>query len=189
MAKVISNQKSKIMKNTQPTQNTQGHSCNCRQKEDLPLERQCLKKGLIYQATVKTEGGEANNYMGLTANSFKKRYSSHLFNFNHLESNGTTLSAYIWQLKDEGKQYEITWKILKHSKPFTPTNGQCAKEDYDFQSRIGLLNTGNQFEACMHKDTKLLYKKKQELRKRLRPRLSSKKVFNPTCSIFLPLVR
>ena len=142
MAKVISNQKSKIMKNTQPTQNTQGHSCNCRQKEDLPLERQCLKKGLIYQATVKTEGGEANNYMGLTANSFKKRYSSHLFNFNHLESNGTTLSAYIWQLKDEGKQ-----------------------------SRIGLLNTGNQFEACMHKDTKLLYKKQQELRKRLRPRL------------------
>ena len=149
MAKVISNQKSKIMKNTQPTQNTQGHSCNCRQKEDLPLERQCLKKGLIYQATVKTEGGEANNYMGLTANSFKKRYSSHLFNFNHLESNGTTLSAYIWQLKDEGKQYEITWKILKHSKPFTQKMDNAQKKIMIFNPELVCSTQGtNSKPAC-----------------------------------------
>ena len=36
------------------------------------------------------------------------------------------MSAYIWQLKREGKKFEINWKILKHAKPFTPANGQCA---------------------------------------------------------------
>ena len=36
------------------------------------------------------------------------------------------MSAYIWQLKSEGKNFEINWKILKHAKPFTPANGQCA---------------------------------------------------------------
>ena len=85
-----------------------------------------MKKELIYQATVKIEGGEAQNYVGLTANSFKERYSGHLFNFNHEESQGTTLSAFIWQLKSEGKRFDINWKILKHAKPFTPANGQCA---------------------------------------------------------------
>ena len=81
--------------------------CNCRQKEDCPLGWQCLKNVLVYQATVKTEGGEARNYMGLTANSFKERYSGHLFNFNHEESKGTRLSNYISQLKSEGKIFEI----------------------------------------------------------------------------------
>ena len=31
--------------------------CNCRKKEDCPLENQCLTKGIVYQATVTTEQG------------------------------------------------------------------------------------------------------------------------------------
>ena len=162
---VISNHNTKVLKNAQKTQNPQEKLCNCRKKEDCPLGGQCLKKVLIYQATVKTEGGEAQNYVGLTANSFKERHSGHIFNFNHEESQGTTLSAYIWQLKSEGKNFEINWKILKHAKPFTPANGQCAlctaeKEIIIFKPEFATLNTRNELGAhCKHKKSKLLYKK------------------------------
>ena len=78
--------------------------CNCRQKEDCPLGWQCLKNVLVYQAT---EGGEARNYMDFTANSFKERYSGHLFKFDHEESKGTTLSAYSWQLKVKGRDLKL----------------------------------------------------------------------------------
>ena len=108
---------------------------------------------------------ETQNYVGLTANTFKKRYSGHLFNFNHEDSKGTTLSTYIWKLKNEGKPYEIKWKILKHAKPFSPDSGQCAlctaeKKIIIFKPDLSSLNTGNELGAhCRHKEMKLLYRK------------------------------
>ena len=44
--------------------------CNCRKKEDCPLENQCLTKGIVYQATVTTEQG-SESYVGLTDTDFK----------------------------------------------------------------------------------------------------------------------
>ena len=75
------------------------------------------------------------------------------------------MSAYIWQLKSEGKKFEINWKILKHAKPFIPANGQCAlctaeKDIIIFKPEFAKLNTRNELGAhCMHKQSKLLYKK------------------------------
>ena len=34
-------------------------------------------------------------------------------------SNSTTLSKYIWELKDNGKEFNIKWSILKHAKVYT----------------------------------------------------------------------
>ena len=153
------------MKKFQPTQNFQNKLCNCKQKSECPLEGQCLKKEIVYQATVNSEGGKMENYVGLTANTFKESFSGHLFNFNHENSKGTTLSAHIWKLKNENKEYEISWKILQHAKPFTPENGQCAlctaeKKIIIFKPESATLNTRNELGAhCKHKQTKLLYKK------------------------------
>ena len=44
--------------------------CNCCEKEDCPLENQCLTKGIVYQATVTTEQG-SESYVGLTDTDFK----------------------------------------------------------------------------------------------------------------------
>ena len=165
MGKVIANHTAKVIKNSQPTQNNQQKLCNCLVKEECPMEGQCLKKEIIYQATVKSEGNETQNYIGLTANTFKKRYSGHLYNFNNEDSNGTTLSAYIWKLKNESKTFEINWKILQHAKPFSPVNGQCAlctteKKFIIFKPELGSLNSRNELGAhCRHKKSRLLYKK------------------------------
>ena len=113
-------------------------------------------------------GGETETYVGLTANTFKKRHSGHTFNFKHEDSKGTTLSAYIWKLKNQNKDYEISWKILQHAKPFTPVNGQCAlctaeKKIIIFKPDLATLNTRNELGAhCKHKESKLLYKKPKE---------------------------
>ena len=64
-----------------------------------------VKKEIVYQATVNSKGGETETYVGLTANTFKKRHSGHTFNFKHEDSKGTTLSAYIWKLKNQNKNY------------------------------------------------------------------------------------
>ena len=109
--------------------------------------------------------GETQNYVGLTANTFKERYSGHLTNFNNEHSKGTTLSTYIWKLKNESKIYNITWKILKHAKPFSPINGQCAlctaeKKFIIFKPELSSLNSRNELGAhCRHKEMKLLFKK------------------------------
>ena len=85
---------------------------------------QCMKKKLYTRQL--SEWGKTENYVVLTANTFKERFSGHLFNFHHKNSKGTTLRAHIWKLKNENKKFDKSWKILQHTKPFTPENGQCA---------------------------------------------------------------
>ena len=86
-----------------------------------------MKKKTIYQASVNSEWGKTENYVGLTASTFKETFlSRHIFNCNHKNSKGTILRAHIWNLKKENKKFDKSWKILQHTKPFTPENGQCA---------------------------------------------------------------
>ena len=75
---------------------------------------QCLEKTLVYQATVSTEDGATKHYTGLTDMTFKDRYNGHTGSFRNPElRTSSTLSQYIWQLKDENKTYTISWKIIK----------------------------------------------------------------------------
>ena len=72
--------------------------CNCRKKEDCPLENQCLTKGIVYQATVTTEQG-SECFVGLTDTDFKSRFANHKQSFrNEAYSNQTELSKHVWQL-------------------------------------------------------------------------------------------
>ena len=53
-------------------------TCNYRQPAHCPLDGNCLKSAVIYQAIVATEDNRpAETYVGLTENSFKTRYSNH----------------------------------------------------------------------------------------------------------------
>ena len=37
----------------------------------------------------------------------------------------TKLSSHIWKLKEEEKNYNITWKFVSQAKPFSPVSGVC----------------------------------------------------------------
>ena len=149
--------------NLQQNQNLQPN-CNCQKKEKCPLMGQCQTKSIVYQATVISEGSRNENYIGLTAGTFKKRFDGHTFNFRNEHSKGTTLSSYIWQLKKQGKSYEILWREICKASPFSPVTGQCAlctaeKFHIIFKPELASLNSRNELGAhCRHKKSVLLDK-------------------------------
>ena len=56
------------------------------------------------------------HYIGMTANTFKERNRDHIKSFqNRKYSNDTELSKYIWNLKENGQDFDVTWSILKKS--------------------------------------------------------------------------
>ena len=102
-------------------------TCNCRKPAECPMDGNCLKESVIYQATVTTEDNNPpQTYVGLTENSFKTRYSNHktsLCNSNKRFS--TELSKHIWHLRDNKVNFKVTWKILKQAAPYNPASNRC----------------------------------------------------------------
>ncbi len=62
----------------------------------------------------------------MTASTFKERYRNHIKSFNHKRySNDTELSKYIWKLKDNKQDFDITWSVLKQSISYTGGSKRC----------------------------------------------------------------
>ncbi len=75
-----------------------------------------MTKDIVYKATITTSNtNSTKHYIGMTASTFKERYRNHIKSFNHKRySNDTELSKYIWKLKDNKLDFDITWSVLKH---------------------------------------------------------------------------
>ena len=67
---------------------------------------------------------EPKNYVGLTSTVFKDRLAVHNNSFNNPGKCQTSLSQHI-ELKNQGIQPEVTWKIIDHGKPYSATTGTC----------------------------------------------------------------
>ncbi len=89
--------------------------CTCRDKKTCPLQEKCMTKDILYKATVTTSNANSTkHYIGMTASTFKELYRNHIESFNHKRySNDTELSKYIWKLKDNKQDFDITWSVLK----------------------------------------------------------------------------
>ena len=154
-------------------------TCNCRQKDSCPLEGKCLSDNLVYQATVTTipppqnptlpdappsqNLPETHTYIGLTSNTFKTRIANHKKSFNHRRyGKETTLSQKIWELKDAGQDYDIKWKMVERSQPFSPITGVCALCTLEkwyilFHPELASINKRNEINNhCFHKVPQLL---------------------------------
>ena len=92
-------------------------TCNCRNKDDCPLQNECLTKNIVYEATVKSTGqqdDDVKSYIGLCSTSFKERLAVHKQHIkNRVYRNKCELANYVWDLKDAGKNFDIKWRILK----------------------------------------------------------------------------
>ena len=99
--------------------------CNCQGETVCPLKNQCLERCLIYQATVKTTNA-TKIYIGCTEGTFKKRYANHLKSFNHkCYSTETELSKYVWKLIDQNMTFNIAWKIITKTSPYSSGSRKC----------------------------------------------------------------
>ena len=69
-------------------------------------------------------------YYGSTELSFKKRYSQHKHSIKKRPDNHTTLSSYIWNLKDKGTPFEIKWSIKARGHAFSSGGRSYGKAGY-----------------------------------------------------------
>ena len=114
------------------TKPTEKRFCNCRYRSECPVGGKCLEQNVIYKATVLEEDNNKQKfYIGLTSNSFKTRFNQHQSSFRlDKKRNSTTLSNYIWTLKDRDRKFRINWEILRKTNmlPLGQTCTLCIEE-------------------------------------------------------------
>ena len=128
VASIISSHNKKVLKNDQPTPVIEDGGCNCI-KEPCPMNRNCKETSIVYKADV-DDGSSKKNYFGVTEPMFKTRYRNHKSSFRTKKKyQPTTLSAYIWELKDAGKQqdidFTIRWSRHKHAPAYRCGSRRC----------------------------------------------------------------
>ena len=120
--KIIKSHNSAVLK----PKKAESRKCNCRKPENCPLQGECLTSSVVYKATVKTSKAE-KFYVGIAEGEFKTRWSDHMTSFRKPRyEHKTTLSTYIWSVRDSGEDPKIEWKILKKSNPYRGGGSTCS---------------------------------------------------------------
>ena len=92
----------------------QSFGCNCRVKNECPLNGECQTPSVIYRADVINDSNDEEKfYFGLADTTFKERYRNHIRDFKHEKyENSTELAKYIWQLKRDNISFSVKWTII-----------------------------------------------------------------------------
>ena len=125
MRTFISRHNKTILKNQDRQNKTnETRDCNCRQNRQCPIEGKCLQTNVVYKADITTtDNNDTKTYIGVTSNDFKTRYRNHCKSINNIKyRNETELSKHIWQIKENGRSYEVKWGIIKQFT--TPVNSK-----------------------------------------------------------------
>ena len=84
-------------------------------------------------------------------------------NFNNIDKrHATTLSEYIWKLKDKNISYTTEWRLISKAKAYSTTNKLCRlclEEKYFiiFKPHLSSLNKRNELvNTCRHRKKHLL---------------------------------
>ena len=140
--------------------------CSC--DTPCPVGGQCKRKDVVYQATV-TERSSQNfqTYTGLTYRTFLTRYKEHLRDFEDpSKRTSSKLAGHIWDLKDNGVEFDVSWGLLAKAPPFNPITRKCLlclKEKHFIMYGEGTstLNKRSEiFNTCRHRLRDLLVKVK-----------------------------
>ena len=132
---IISSHNKKVLSGNGKATNTE--NCNCRDKVNCPTPGKCSTECVIYSATVEKTG---INYIGMTQNKFKTRYTQHVHSFKTASKmNATTLSQYIWD-KKMSPNPKIKWNILKKCTTYQPGNRSC---DLCISEKLAIIKNSN----------------------------------------------
>ena len=160
---IIAGHNKKLLKSSDVSGNNRECNCNTSIK-DCPLDGKCLTKSLIYRATVKPKNKpEVKDYYGLTSCTFKTRFDQHTSSFRHQnQSHKTSLSKYIWRLKEKGEEYDLKWEITALAPPYSTEAKRCQlclteKTLILFSNSENILNQRSEIlNKCRHQNKFLL---------------------------------
>ena len=137
--------------------------CNCRKKEECPLDGKCLIKNVVYRAEVKSLN-RIETYVGLSSTTFKERWRNHKADFKKSNTKPCQLVKYVKNLTDKNVDFDINWSIVTKAQPFSQISNVCnlcINEKYEilYNPQMASLNTRNELTSgCRHKTKKLLDK-------------------------------
>ena len=159
---IIKGHNSAIMRSDDEKTDEPKKLCNCRNPSKCPLDGECLASSVVYKATVCSEK-EKKSYVGLVEGDFKRRWNNHNQSFRRCEyEKSTTLSSYVWSLRDRGCDFDMKWEILKRTNPYVCGAARCnlcmAEKVMILESDRGmLLNERSEIlSKCRHKSKFLL---------------------------------
>ena len=114
----------KVLNNTAETE----ESCNCRNKNNYPLDGKCLTPNIIYEAQIMSNqlNYKQKVYIRTAETDFKHRFNNHTKSFK-LENyeNDTELSKEYWTIKRNHFAPKVTWRIIRKCTAFNTTKRQC----------------------------------------------------------------
>ena len=155
---LISSHNTKLLKG-----DTVDPPCNCQKSRVCPIPGECLKENVVYTATVTPSVGDQETYVGMTSTTFKERLANHDKSFNHIKySTETSLSKFIWKLKDRNIDYTINWRIVDRAPIFNPITRVCKLCTLEkfyilYRPDLASLNQNDEiYKPCPHRFSLLL---------------------------------
>ena len=122
----------------------------------------CDIDNVVYKCTVtRADNGQVETYTG-GAKNFKVRHRGHKTSLTHRGGKQTTLSSYVWSLRDQGVQFDMNWSVIDRGPAFNPLSyvcRLCTLEKYHilFNRQEATLNQRSEFfSKCWHKEPQLL---------------------------------
>ena len=122
----------------------------------------CEINNVVYKCTItRLDNGHVETYTGGCKN-FKVRYRGHKSSLTKRDGKQTTLSTYVWNLRDQGVTFDMKWSVIDRAPAFNPTSyvcRLCTLEKYHilFNRQGATLNQRSEFfSKCWHKDPQLL---------------------------------
>ena len=95
--------------------NNTEYGCNCNNRNECPLENECLTPIIVYRADVTNKKTDEHKYYYVISDTlFKERYENHKTSFRHRSHLTTSdLSKYYWKLVDKCAVPTIKFSIAK----------------------------------------------------------------------------
>ena len=89
------------------------------------MRGECLEPSMIYKAEVVSGKGK-RHYYGQTDRTFKERFYGHTSDLRHpSKAKSTSLSTYVWKIRNEGEDPTISWSKVKNARSYNPGNKNC----------------------------------------------------------------
>ena len=148
-------------RNVSDKKEKQTNPCNCRNKNEYPLNGNCKAQNVIYNCTVSaTQKFKQRVYLGIAEGNCKQRLYNPRQSFKGKKhKNDTALSSYLWDLKENQNQIlKLTWSVVR----FPPGYSSISKKSLlCIHKKILILNYHNPADF-LNKRLELMAKCRQE---------------------------
>ena len=127
--------------------------CNCRNKENCPLEGKCLQSCITYKAYVITNK-DSHIYYGTSDGEFKSQYYNHTNSFHRQHhKQDTELSKHIWKLQDKDINFKVKWSVAAYASTY-----RCGSRRFDLCLTVKYVIARANHKNLLYKKTELISK-------------------------------